>query len=128
MICKLRDLLPYVNRDLQLTLLVGATIVALNLLIPEAAAEAANWSAADAMKAVVLAGLPTMVAFLGNQDRSRAERVAARGTAILVCVPIAIHTCVVPSEAWQIIISLAVLIWFQVVVMWWLDGRGVQVR
>ncbi len=123
-----RDLLPFRNRNLQLTLLVGAAIVSLNLVIPEAAAEASRWSVLDAMKAIVLAGLPTMLAFLGNRTKNRTERIVARGTAVFACVPIAIHTCLAPSDAWQVTISLVLLIWFQVAVMWWLDEGGVRAR
>ena len=112
-----RTLLPLLNRNLQLTLLVGAAILALQLVIPGGAVEVSGWSPADAAKAIVLAGLTTVLVILGNQNRSRAERIVARGTAMSACLLVAAHTLFARTEAWPITMALVSLVSIQVVVM-----------
>lgn len=113
-----------VNRNLQVTLLAGAAILAVLAGGLEFDSALSSMSLADMVKLLVLSGLPIMLLVRGGSSRSTIERVLARATATFLCVGALTHTIFSEPHTWPFFVTLLLVVMGQVTVMRCLDTRA----
>lgn len=110
----MKTLLNRLNRNLQLTLLGGAIVLAALSMVPEAAQFIAQFSASELVTLMALAGTPAMLIVTGRSSCALVERFAARLTAILVCGAVLLHTAIAPGVLWLAPLALCFAVMGQV--------------